>query len=1074
MEPIKGNYKTLAENPGYFGAYLNLARINVLNIFNEIHKKFGVKEIANADDEKLKTSFLLDATLIKKNQYESKIISELERYFPFLRNVMLNVWCKRNRIPLGAEKDLVKAYTEILQELIDFIFELRNKYSHADEGNDVTITRDHKYIVALLSGVYDAALRGVKENLPDPSAIRHLERIDGKTKKEKKGFTYALFEKKTPGFFFTEKGIALFCCLFLERKDGFLLLKKIRGFKGGKETWEKATLELFTFYKARLPKPRFESAPDEQSLLLDIINELKRCPGTLFEHLDKHHQAAFMAAPDEDAEDADMPLTPQTRKNSRFVSLALRYLETQEEFKDIQFLIDLGTYFHKVYPKHTLEMTVARRLDEKLFVFGHLKDFTRENRPYPADMVKMALPDGQMPESMKPYVVDTTPRYFIEENGVGIKIGNGTTDWPKLELDKLLRVTQPEDKDYDVAWLSEYEVSSMLFNEFLHQFYGSKSKNKNIIEGYVKRFKSLLNKLQDFDSFRAKAEASKGFTNLLDYTLSNCNIASKYELPDKLRLFLEGIEPENRAEKAMLRIETMIQDGDDLLKKLRNEIENVPKIGKKGEKVLKQGKYAEWLAKDMMLFQPSLQGGKDKANDTQYRILQQRLAYYGRDKALLEDTFKELNLLASPNAHPFLSKVPVSLKGFFIFIQDYIKARKTYLESCLKDPENANYNFIKLTKSSSEAGWVQEYCAHLSKMPINLPRGIFNDSIKAILQKNGVLTDTLQTERVNTAYLMQQFLKQVLHDDCQGFYNWPRHYEFIDKLEDRRGARSRASLELRYKTPDELQANFKAWKAQVVKLEAEGDLKASKWRTMFNLYEQAEKEIRLYKTEDIGLYFMASTIMAKVFTKDLKTQILPHLKLKDAMPNTPDGKSILSQKIDFEYALSGTAKTIRQNGLKFKNMGDFRAIILDKRLNSMLPYFTKKVIDKQLVLQELDAYNRFRPEIMEAAINIEQLIAKYYPDKLNTRLLSMGEAEKDAKHRLVYMALVEELFPAFKADIDLAVKIRNEFSHSKYPSQTLFPDIEYKPGCYISEQFRDKLLGIYKQWQTRMEQDALK
>lgn len=42
ITPNENKYRTLNDDPQYFGGYLNMARLNVFNISNHIAKEFGL------------------------------------------------------------------------------------------------------------------------------------------------------------------------------------------------------------------------------------------------------------------------------------------------------------------------------------------------------------------------------------------------------------------------------------------------------------------------------------------------------------------------------------------------------------------------------------------------------------------------------------------------------------------------------------------------------------------------------------------------------------------------------------------------------------------------------------------------------------------------------------------------------------------------------------------------------------------------------------------------------------------------------------------------------------------------
>lgn len=114
-----------------------------------------------------------------------------------------------------------------------------------------------------------------------------------------------------------------FVCLWLEKRDAQEFLKKHAGFKRSELKLERATLETFTWFKTKVPKPRLTSSYSKQALLMDMINELKRCPEELFSKLSYSDREKFVPKYlDDESNDSDEnnqgPILPLKRKSNRF------------------------------------------------------------------------------------------------------------------------------------------------------------------------------------------------------------------------------------------------------------------------------------------------------------------------------------------------------------------------------------------------------------------------------------------------------------------------------------------------------------------------------------------------------------------------------------------------------------------------------------------------------------------------------------------------------------------------------------------------------------------------------------
>ena len=84
-----------------------------------------------------------------------------------------------------------------------------------------------------------------------------------------------------------------FVSLFLEKKDAIWMQQKLRGFKDNRESKKKMTHEVFCRRRMLLPKLRLESTQTQDWILLDMLNELIRCPKSLYERLQGEDREKF-------------------------------------------------------------------------------------------------------------------------------------------------------------------------------------------------------------------------------------------------------------------------------------------------------------------------------------------------------------------------------------------------------------------------------------------------------------------------------------------------------------------------------------------------------------------------------------------------------------------------------------------------------------------------------------------------------------------------------------------------------------------------------------------------------------
>nr|NQU92197.1 hypothetical protein [Bacteroidota bacterium] len=254
----------------FFAAYLNTAKQNVFIVFRDISERLGLGFDLNDDDN------MLDAVLWKKltantePEVSLKIIERIEDKFPYA-NYLAKNYAYFNRKEREAQpEDYVEVFIIFIQQLYDF----RNYYTHAVHDPVET----PKEIIPGMQLLFDAARRGVKKRFElSTNDLDHLVRLTrvGKERNaktvERTNFHYSFADDKGE---LSEKGFAYFVCLWLQRKDAQMFLKKLTGFKRSETPSQKATLETFTFYSLRLPQPKLQSDNNTAGVLLDMVNEL--------------------------------------------------------------------------------------------------------------------------------------------------------------------------------------------------------------------------------------------------------------------------------------------------------------------------------------------------------------------------------------------------------------------------------------------------------------------------------------------------------------------------------------------------------------------------------------------------------------------------------------------------------------------------------------------------------------------------------------------------------------------------------------------------------------------------------
>ena len=400
-----------------FAAYFNVARHNLLEVFNGIALKAGISTADNddqvgahpllqqldiwAEQEVKEDGRVNDKDIRRVNQ----VIKGLQKALPILHdNFAQNVSGQKIFVDFqalnsgkkssnfengkGAEKKdktirvwRLSDLNWVLHKLIKQLMALRNYYSHAYQNEPF----HDEQLENLLGLWFDTSRRVTKnrfEYLTDE--VKHLERYqEGKSSnpKEKKKIVlnpdapHAISTMKNGARRLTPKGTAFFCCLFLDKQQGNEFLKQISGFKYDASRPYQATLRTYTHSSIRLPFLRLETDSTPQSLGLDMLSELARCPAEIYEQLSKEDQQQFEIKPEADEcwsessdEDEGGMHVRLIRHGDRFAPLVMNYFDHITQANPahdpgIRFALDLGDFYFAAYPKNLPDGTVdVRRL----------------------------------------------------------------------------------------------------------------------------------------------------------------------------------------------------------------------------------------------------------------------------------------------------------------------------------------------------------------------------------------------------------------------------------------------------------------------------------------------------------------------------------------------------------------------------------------------------------------------------------------------------------------------------------------------------------------------------------------
>jgi hypothetical protein len=512
------------EQPHYFGTYLNMARHNAFMILNYLSDKY--RDTSKGEDKELEEGKLHQAALFRvlKNNKPDEVyalIGDLRHYFPFLRyqDVLneqlkgtvsadavldLALLMRGGSVPMKAVKPAElqpKDYADVLRHFLELLNQLRNAFSHYNAPMRFKTEQTNT-----LFDIYDAALfRLIDKNKQtkrydyfDESHIAPLKRNKDAAKANRVPHTMSPTA-------IDEKSLAYFICLFLEPKYASMFLSRLAGFQKGvtedKMTLlEKAPLKAYTMFCCRLPQPKLESS----DIMLDMLNELNRCPSDLYPVLSEEDKArrfkvvlnaddlkeADLSADNDDFTEGSPQEVILKRHDDRFPYFALRYFDDTGAFPRLRFHVQLGKLLKKSkYAKVMFAENRERTLTQPIFAFTKLKPMLKKYEAVNQDDLDKKIIDPRYLNAfhftwkeqkadntqLRDIIEQFSPHYNFGEQTIGFKIFDATTtDAEMLKIDNELPVLPAHNAAIKVkgtepdAFISTYELRNLFFYQYLY------------------------------------------------------------------------------------------------------------------------------------------------------------------------------------------------------------------------------------------------------------------------------------------------------------------------------------------------------------------------------------------------------------------------------------------------------------------------------------------------------------------------------------------------------------------------------------------------------------------------------
>jgi len=857
---------------------------------------------------------------------------------------------------------------------------------------------------------------------------------------------YAL--SKTDEGHLSTYGFVQLAALFLSKKQTESLLNYTKYLKDTRELRFVSSRWTFTFLCYRDIKRLFRSDYSNDSLLLQMISELNKCPDALYQHLSPEKKQEFLEDINTYYKDnseffgtQEKALVShevlQKRYSNKFAYFALRFLDEVCNFPTLRFSINLGKFNHDTSPKtFNSKVITERSLLEKITVFTKLSEATDAKKAYFKNPENIDLVHDWLEFPM--------PSYQFNRNNIGIWLAinddSGKSDAAtkrnredkktKYAIAEKLGLTDTVKKP--IAFLSSNELPALLYALLIE------NKTPNDVE-------SLL---------RKKIQIQRG---LLD-KFGKRELVNRKVFPKKLLQSRDKLTFD--IEKLKQNITTEIKKNP--LKDIRKKYKKKPK--EPNELTNKEkGNIATWLADDIKRF--TSKATKKDWKGYQYAEFQALLSFYDIDKEKPK-SFLEQDLHYHFKIDNPFGGVNFNHKSLYTFYNTYLKKREKYLEDLTKTID-ANYGdipetvFIGFTKRIYEIKPVEiQKDTLLNKIPINLPRGIFDDK------------PTSYDKKEKPVALAGWFEKSNQLENAQRFYHFEKVYEYpITVLKwnpKKRKKEEKIVLKEQSINPN------KGLKEQYYE-----NLPVKNQREIYN----NEKRIRKIMRQDFFVLEMAKHLLQKAkvkglddlqlkdifLTKKEKNKIQEESKKQserntgDTSKNSITDSHILSRKIEISI-LDGRVKGTP----KIKDVGKCRKFETDARVKELVNYFCDKTWSFTEIQNEIDDFDRVRK--FELFKSVHQLEKKIYEDATKKNctdaLLNQGnpsfkryvshyflETDKEAFNNLPIKII--SATPEWQKFFLLA-KIRNKFSHNQF-----LPTEDFKKLMEFVPLEKDELIATY-------------
>jgi len=1092
--------RTLADDPQYFGAFLNMARHNVFLIINHIIGHFPNQKPIKDDDQIANEPLNF---IVNRNKYSAsdtqKLFDLLQKFMPVVKVFNPEALPKNERSADSIDFD---GFFEIINKCFKELNHFRNDYLHyysVDNKDERKISIDED-LAGFLSTGFQRAVEYTMNRFKDT-----FEEKDFEIAKEK----IIVTEDNV----ITPDGLVFFCCLFLDREYAFQFINRVVGFKGTQHKVFLATRAVFSAYCVKLPYEKLISDDPRQAFLLDMLNELNRCPDELFRCLGNEGKKQFQPNLDvlekleiENFDEYIQNITTKKRYRDRFPYFAMKYFDMNNCFEKLRFHINLGKYHVTEYEKSFNNSTEDRVIIENVKTFGKLEEYALPEEEK-EKLIKKIEDKINLVTSKNSFFEQFSPHYHIEKNKIGLQFKSDVPEIKKYIGKKLYnkpgipnitqipyliksdsntsRINLKLNKAHPDAFLSIHQLPKMVLIELLEKGSSEKiikefinnsfpkileseiikdvKKQLNIEKPFYKKFQGKSKNAYTSEALEILAERKERLNELLKpYKLDTKQIPTRL-----INYFLDIKEVSQN-----LSIKNVIKNH---VEDIKNRLKDINK-----NKSPRIGEMATFLAKDIVDMMID-ENQKKKFTSFYYDKLQRSIALFPSAEdgkiVFINICSKEFDLFNKEMGHPFLQDIRISdfyktfdlYKAYLelkiqwvkrVFYSEKINKKKSRLETYISIPENQHsipFSFWNLQKEQSS---FEEWLGNIKgekesrQKPVDLPVNLFDNKAEDLLKSKLREKNIVYGESDRFARLLELYFEK----DIQPFYKNKREYNIYEEiipfeLQDNVKFKDlfyNKALEIYNKKTIERKEENDAIKIRnkSKKYNKEKTKPPLKFDDILNVFNNAitenEKLLRFYQVKD--------RLMLKMCENLIECDEPLNFKLEEIYPGSEisplEIESEITQKVTGELSFDEKGNRINLDSKvkidktvtatrKRKDFGVFKKFIHDKRLPELFEYFDEQQIPYETLKIELADYNFAKELILDKTFELEKRVIYCFNDEFLDWYKTIMESDIHNIQFKYYLDFLKSKNIMKPDEYDFLKVVRNTFSHNQFPPKAV-------------------------------------